>query len=240
MVLRARAERAREKTAVRSIARLGLSAFMADRVGRARRLLMRAVESLDGPGPSASTQETEDAADQPGARVVDSDSGSNRLSSVFTERNRLFNFGKKKPRSDRYSKKKKLSLWTHDFVCLNKTTCEKPPTSMQAGELMRAGLGRKSLSVLSFANSAELHEEILSTFPALVDGGGYELIRAGEGGNRNSLVVIPQPPEGYNVDYLKEVVRQAKVYIRPLQQDLAINESFGIRINSGMFKIVPA
>ena len=103
-------------------------------------------------------------------------------------------------------------MWTHDFVCLSRTTSTRPPTSLQAGKLMRAGLGKKSLSVLSFGDSAELLEEIMCTFPSLKAAGGYELLRVGEGkGERNSLILIPQPPEGYTVDYVKEVVRQAKV-----------------------------
>jgi len=149
------------------------------------------------------------------------------VSSIFAERNRLFNFGQKRERKEQHkpkkSKKKRPSIWTHDFVCLSSTTCAKIPTSLEAGELMRAGLGKKSLSVLSFGNSAELHEEIVSTFPGLKDAGGYELLRVGETkGERNLLVVIPQPPEGYTVEYVKEVVRQAKVYVRPLQRDLSM------------------
>lgn len=187
-----------------------------DSVGRARRLLLRAVETLNEDASQARAPVME-SAPIPGT----SSPGPRPRGDPFAERNRLFNFGKRKPPKDHTrSKKKKLSLWTHDFVCLSSTAYEKPPTSFQAGELMQAGLGKKSVSVLSFADSSELHDEIMSTFPALVDGGGYELLRAGEAGSRNSLVVIPQPPEGYTVDYLREVVRQAKVYIRPLQKDL--------------------
>ena len=40
--------------------------------------------------------------------------------------------------------------------------------------------------------------------------------------SRSALHVIPQPAEGYTVSYLKEVVRQAEVYIRPLQRDLKL------------------
>jgi len=114
-------------------------------------------------------------------------------------------------------------MWTHDFVCLSSTTSTKTPGPVLSGNLMRAGLGKKSISIFSFADSTELHNEIMNTFPSLENGGGYELLRVGEPkGQRNSLIVIPQPREGYTVDYLKEVVRQAKVYIRPIQQDLSM------------------
>ena len=36
------------------------------------------------------------------------------------------------------------------------------------------------------------------------------------------LQVIPSPSDGYSVTYLKEVLRQAKVYIRPMQKDLSL------------------
>lgn len=184
---------------------------MADRVSRARRLLLRAVESLGGT--------SEGTPDPPGTSADNTNNNNN----VFTERNRLFNFGKRaKTNPKPKTKRKKLSMWTHDFVCLSSTTCMKAPSSILAGDLMRAGLGKKSLSVLSFADSSELHDEIMNTFPGLINGGGYELLRVGEQKQRNLLVLIPQPPEGYTVDYLKEVVRQAKVYIRPIQQDLSL------------------
>ena len=36
------------------------------------------------------------------------------------------------------------------------------------------------------------------------------------------LVVIPIPDGGYTVDYLKAIVHNAKLYIRPLQSDLSL------------------
>ena len=36
------------------------------------------------------------------------------------------------------------------------------------------------------------------------------------------MVLIVIPSQGYNVSYLKEVVRQAKIYIRPIQHDLEL------------------
>ena len=35
------------------------------------------------------------------------------------------------------------------------------------------------------------------------------------------LEVIPVPPDGYTAKYLKAVVLQARVYIRPIQRDLS-------------------
>ena len=193
----------------------------ADRVGRAHRLLLQAVESLESGSASSSSPQ----AQHPSPVQDNPMEGCSNASRVLAERNRLFNFGKKRD-VRQPSKKKRKSMWTHDFVCLSSTKCMRPPTSLQAGELMRAGLGKKPLSVFSLAESSELHEEILDAFPKLKDGGGYELLRVGESsGKRGELVAIPQPPEGYTVDYVKEVVRQAKVYIRPLQRDLSTEAS---------------
>lgn len=48
----------------------------------------------------------------------------------------------------------------------------------------------------------------------------YDLLRTGD---RNSRIldVIPVPSGGYNVSYLKTVVAEAKVYVRPLQRSLS-------------------
>lgn len=97
----------------------------------------------------------------------------------------------------------------------------KPPSSLETADLIRAGLGKKHLTLFDGDGSQELHTEILNAFPRLREGGGYELMRVAEYGQR-SLQVIPSPSEGYSVAYLKEVLRQAKVYIRPLQKDLTL------------------
>lgn len=90
-------------------------------------------------------------------------------------------------------------------------------------ELMNGGLGRKQLTLFKYDGAAEIHSEILYAFAILREGGGYELLRVSDCGPRNTLHVIPQPAQGYSVSYLKEVVRQAKVYIRPVQRDLQMN-----------------
>ena len=81
-----------------------------------------------------------------------------------------------------------------------------------------SGLGKKSLSFLEDADSDEIKLEIADKFPKLKGSGGYELLRVGA--RNRKLEVIPIPPGGYTVQYLKDVVQQAKVYIRPIQADL--------------------
>ena len=89
------------------------------------------------------------------------------------------------------------------------------------GQLINAGLGKKRITIVECGDSTDMHEEILSSFPALKAAGGHELMRIGER-HRNKLEVIPVHLQGYTPHYLKEVARQAKIYIRPLQRDLPL------------------
>ena len=43
-------------------------------------------------------------------------------------------------------------------------------------------------------------------------------------GSSHELEVIPSPSGGYTASYVKNVVNQAKVYVRPLQKDLCLDE----------------
>ena len=82
-----------------------------------------------------------------------------------------------------------------------------------------------------------LHHDLLEAFPKLRAGGGYELLRTSERNNR-TLDVIPPPPSGYTVAYLKSVAGQAKIYVRPLQKDLDLTPTQGedtVRLNSSSF-----
>ena len=61
----------------------------------------------------------------------------------------------------------------------------------------------------------------MAAFPKLAEGGGYELMRTKQNNNRE-LRVIPPLSDGYTAEYLKAIVGQAKLYIRPIQKDLSI------------------
>ena len=86
---------------------------------------------------------------------------------------------------------------------------------------MNAGLGKKRLTFIECGERSDAHKQILSAFPALKAAGGYELMQVGER-QQNKLETIPVSLQGYTAWYLKEVVRQAKIYIRPLQRDLTV------------------
>ena len=58
-------------------------------------------------------------------------------------------------------------------------------------------------------------------FPKLKDvQGAFEILRAS--GARSILELIPMPPLGYTVPFLKEALGQAIGYVRPVQQCLDI------------------
>ena len=89
--------------------------------------------------------------------------------------------------------------------------------------LQLSGLGERKITFSLDADNQEIYDEVLSTFPKLRGGGGFEMVRVSEGGGR-VLRVIACPQNGYSVPYLSAVVHNAKVYLRPLQKDLNIGE----------------
>ena len=82
------------------------------------------------------------------------------------------------------------------------------------------------------SDSDDVNHYILEAFPQLRDAGGYELLRATAG---RFLEVIPIPPDRYTPAYLKEVVHQAKIYIRPIQKCLSLDASPATTVSSYMY-----
>lgn len=75
-----------------------------------------------------------------------------------------------------------------------------------------------------------MHYTINEVFPQLKEGGGYELLK---GNQSRMLEVIPTPPEGYTPVYLKDVIGQGKVYVRPIQKNLSLqpNVEFSVSLD---------
>ena len=121
------------------------------------------------------------------------------------------------------SKKRKVAMWEKEFICLARVGQSHVPTPLDKAELIRAGLGMGSLLLFEHSDAWEFHDEILRKFPKLTDGGGYELLRTC--GNSRELHVIPPPSGGYTTSYVKSVANQAKLYVRPLQKDLSLEET---------------
>ena len=117
--------------------------------------------------------------------------------------------------------KRKITMWHHDFICLASTGQDTPPSPMDRALLMQAGLGLKHLSFPECSNSEMIHQDLVEAFPKLKEAGGFEFLRSSMRSSK-ILDVIPLPPSGYSVTYLKSIAGQAKIYLRPIQENLSL------------------
>ena len=85
-------------------------------------------------------------------------------------------------------------------------------------DLAWMGLGLSELVFHNDGNAEHIHNIILDKFPVLESCGGYTLLRIRE--NSHSMVEIEGPEHRPTVPYLKYILQQAKLYIRPLQKDI--------------------
>ena len=97
------------------------------------------------------------------------------------------------------------------------------PDACDRVTLKLAGLGEKCFALDCNATAQDVYDVLEYQFPKLKEGGGFELLRTCEGGSRE-LEVVPIPSNGYTVDYLKAIIHSAKLYIRPLQTDLSVEQ----------------
>ena len=114
------------------------------------------------------------------------------------------------------------STWKKECICLSSCNHLSIPTTEERMELAGMGLGLKELQFDVDGGPVEIHKLILAEYPQLEAAGGYSLLRLSE--NSRELVEIETPGRGLTVPYLKDIVRQAKLYIRPLQCDLQITD----------------
>ena len=116
-------------------------------------------------------------------------------------------------------------MWTHVFVCLSSKDANSPPDMQERASLQIAGLGEKRVSINLYSDAHDVYHELTNQFPKLSEGGGFELLRVNDrGGAARRLELINPPESGYDM-FLKAVVQQAKIYIRPLQKDLSCSPS---------------
>jgi hypothetical protein len=121
-------------------------------------------------------------------------------------------------------KKKRLSFtsWNHKFVCLDGRDVDRVPTTQAAKLILEeAGLGEKTIVVPNVdCTPEEFHEVILSAYPKLRDGGGFELLRC-KPNSRELLVIGPRVSNTPKL--LKRRVGNGRVYVRPVQRDLELD-----------------
>lgn len=125
-------------------------------------------------------------------------------------------------------RKKKMSpssvvSWSHKFVCLDKTDADRVPTTQSAKmALEEAGLGEKTILLPDVdCDPEDFHTLILGTYPKLREGGGYELLRC-KPASRDLIIIGPRISNTPKL--LKRRVGNGKVYLRPLQRDLGLEE----------------
>lgn len=131
-------------------------------------------------------------------------------------------------------------MWTHTFVCLSRHDQQVVPNSDERGHLQMAGLGEKKISIPIDADSGEIYSELYFHFTKLKNGGGFEMLRMADHGSK-SLQVIAAPTSGYTVPYLRAVVHNAKIYLRPLQRNLDIDpcaNEVGLKSNTVLIYII--
>ena len=128
------------------------------------------------------------------------------------ERNSLF---KKKGGSS--------SPWRHKFVCLSDPDVVRVPTSRAERLILEeAGLWEKEVTIPDLDCDGETFRHIvLSAFPKLQDGGGFELLRCLS--NSRELVLMG-PKIANNPRLLRRRVGNGKVYLRPIQRNLSLEE----------------
>lgn len=96
-----------------------------------------------------------------------------------------------------------------------------PPHSPRSC-LEEAGLGEKLVTIPDIDCSPEAFQQLLhAAFPKLHSGGGHEVLRCKP---QSRDLVLVGPRAASNVRLLKRRVGNGKVYIRPIQRDLDLDE----------------
>ena len=125
------------------------------------------------------------------------------------------------------SKRKAVpKTWAHTFVCLSHPDDTEPPDASERAKLLLAGLGERKVNLIAHG---DIREDLLTEYPKLRAGGGFELLRLKA---PRELDVIPIPRGGYTVQYLKTVIQNAKVYIRPIQAPLDVTIESELEVSS--------
>ena len=124
--------------------------------------------------------------------------------------------------------KKRDESWIHRFVALASTNQKKVPTNAAKHALAAAGLGEKVVRFQSMDLSyKDVVETIVHVFPKLNDAGGFELMRCPPNARDLFTITLSSTAGGQSdLEQLQNSVGQGRVYIRPIQCDLPMdNES---------------
>ena len=158
--------------------------------------------------------------------------GSSRESSPRTELRRIFyepdvshtppqqSGSGRKRRHKKESVAKANNNWKKDTICLRFKEQHKGPNMEEKMILAKAGLGLKELIFSNDGDALHIHYVITEAFKELEKAGGYTLLHLAT--NSTTLLAIEPPKGGMNVRYLKDILKSAKLFVRPLQSDINI------------------
>lgn len=117
------------------------------------------------------------------------------------------------------SKKARIIYWKKNSLCLANSRQTIKPTPHEKITLAKMGLTARVLVFEAEGSAHHVHSVILKEYPMLEICGGYTLLRLAE--NSYNLVEIEEPMDGViTVEYLKEILKNAILYIRPLQRNI--------------------
>ena len=120
-------------------------------------------------------------------------------------------------------KKAKPIYWKKNSFCLASCCQILKPTPQQKIQLATIGLTTKVLHFEVGGTAHHVHSIIIQEYPILEDCGGYTLLRLAE--NSHDLVEIEEPLDALiDVEYLKNILNNATLYIRPLQRDICSDD----------------
>lgn len=103
-----------------------------------------------------------------------------------------------------------------------------PTSQSQKIELEEAGLGEKVVSINLDCSAEGFNQAVLEAYPKLKCSGGYELLRC-RPQSRDLILIGPRIAN--NPKLLKRQVGNGKVYVRPIQRDLDLDETYSEEVD---------
>lgn len=117
------------------------------------------------------------------------------------------------------------NTWTRTFVCLGQMSDNGVPSTGYKSQLSSASLGEKKITFEKKSSGGYFHEKLLESYLKLKEGGDCELISTKFRSTSKLEILQPRGNGGHNVLDLKEMVSSAKIYVRPLQKELSLEQT---------------
>ncbi|KAA0724023.1 hypothetical protein E1301_Tti019930 [Triplophysa tibetana] len=123
--------------------------------------------------------------------------------------------------ANRCTTAKRRSSYTRSYFCLDNIDQIVVPTREEKEKLNAAGLGENRITFIGDEKCAEeFKRHILTAYPKLNGCGGFELLRLSGMTRSKKLSVLPCPSTGYTIRFIKDHIKNALIYIRPMQKNI--------------------